>query len=223
MVRVKNLTSDYRYHGGRYNPKLDPSTNIEFAHALCRKFHKYIPDYANFYAESGKLMGSMPFSETVRNTSMIVPDYLESFRGMLYDPISWQCIAYSEEMRSHFEKGKCGHGLDILSMDIIRCRDVGTIPYVKAFDKCVGVTIRRWSDLKPYIVDEYFPLLQAAYSSVHDIDMTIGIISEKKVYGDNGPISACIAGEQFYRSKFGDRFFYTFKDSPCPFTDGTCI
>lgn len=57
------------------------------------------------------------------------------------------------------------------------------------------------------------------YETVFDIDFVVGISLEyTKDY--LGPTSKCIIGTFFDRSKRGDRYFYTNKKSPNPFTEG---
>lgn len=219
--RTKNLTCDREStYCGHYNMSIDLSPDNEFVHGAFRKFHTYIPTFVNFYSEYGEIFDSMPFSNTVGDPSLIAPHYLPVLRGMLYDPIATKCIAYTEEVRSFFAKNECGHGIDLMSLDLMRGRDIGLVPYTKTFERCVGITIGCWDELEPFIMDEYMPLLQQMYSSVHDIDMVVGILAERRMYGHLGAIGACIFGEQFYRMKFGDRFFYTFNDCPYPFKKG---
>lgn len=219
--RSKRLTCEREStYCGHYNASIDVSPDSEFAHGAFRKFHTYVPTFVNFYLENGEIFESMPFSDTVDNPALIAPYYLPVLRGMLYDPIATKCIAYTEEVRSFFAKNKCGHGIDLMSLDLMRGRDVGVVPYVKSFERCVGITIRCWDDLDPFILEEYMPLLQQMYGSVQDIDLIVGVLAEKRTYGNNGVIGACILGEQFYRMKFGDRFFYTFNEGPYPFEEG---
>jgi len=51
--------------------------------------------------------------------------------------------------------------------------------------------------------------LAKAYKSVDDIDLYIGCLAETAVGGSQlGPTAQCVVGEQFLRTKKGDRFFY---------------
>lgn len=223
--RRKNLTYDRRAtHCGQYDPNIDASVNNEFAHGAMRKFHSYVPKIVNLYSENGRKFKTMRLTETVDKPEMIGPNYLSALRGMLYDPIASKCMAYTEELRSHlFASKKFGLGIDLMSLDLMRGRDVGIQPYIKYFERCVGITILCWRDLEPFISHEYLPLLREIYENVEDIDLLVGILAEKRVYGHNGPIGVCILGEQFHSFKFGNRFFYEFEDGPHSFTTGKCI
>lgn len=166
----------------------------------------------------------MRLTETVDKPELIGPNYLSTLRGMLYDSIASKCMAYTEEVRSFLFKSKNGgHGIDLMSLDLMRGRDVGIQPYVKCFERCVGITIRCWCDLEPFISYEYWPLLREIYEHVEDIDLLVGVLAEKRVHGLNGAIGACIFAEQFHSFKYGNRFYYEFEGGPHSFTTGKYI
>ncbi len=51
--------------------------------------------------------------------------------------------------------------------------------------------------------------LQQLYEHVDDVDLFVGMFSERPMKGALvGPITLCIVGDQFARLKKGDRFFY---------------
>lgn len=58
------------------------------------------------------------------------------------------------------------------------------------------------------------------YESVFDVDLFVGLLLENVDGAYSGPVTLAIHEEQFYRLKFGDRFFYSFKDGPNPLTEG---
>lgn len=64
--------------------------------------------------------------------------------------------------------------------------------------------------------------MKTVYNSVFDVDPIVGMYLEIKE-GLLGPTTKCIWAEQFYRFKFGDRFFYSFQKGPYPFTPGIQI
>lgn len=67
--------------------------------------------------------------------------------------------------------------------------------------------------------------LKTIYAGVQDLDVFVGLSLETRDY-DNykyvGPVGKHILGEQFNRSKFGDRFFYCLKNQANPFTLSNC-
>lgn len=102
-------------------------------------------------------------------------------------------------------------GIDLLAIDILRGRDVGVPPYYALLEYCERIEVKDWPDLVPYFPTETLFLLQKMYESVFDVDLLTGTLLEKKeetiFYGRVG---RCIVSEQFYRFKYGDRFFYSF-------------
>lgn len=53
-----------------------------------------------------------------------------------------------------------------------------------------------------------------------DIDLLVGCILEDKDHGETGLVGAYIIEEQFYRFKYGNRFFYSFPNGEYSFTEG---
>jgi len=59
------------------------------------------------------------------------------------------------------------------------------------------------------------------YAHPDDVDLWIGGLSERILPGSiMGPTFTCIVGDQFARSKKGDRFFYDIANQPHSFTPG---
>lgn len=63
-------------------------------------------------------------------------------------------------------------------------------------------------------------LLSSLYESVLDMDLLVGLLLEEKHESLVGPVGSFLMEEQFYRAKFGNRFFYSLTDNPNPFTKG---
>lgn len=63
--------------------------------------------------------------------------------------------------------------------------------------------------------------LRQVYESVDDIDLFVGGMLESGVHGSVlGPTFQSIVGEQFFRTRVGDRFFYSVGDMAHSFTAG---
>lgn len=61
--------------------------------------------------------------------------------------------------------------------------------------------------------------LQKAYKSPFDIDLMVGLLLEQK-YGEyTGVVAGYLFEEQFYRSKFGNRYHYSHPNGPYPMTE----
>lgn len=68
--------------------------------------------------------------------------------------------------------------------------------------------------------------LKNIYAGVQDVDVFVGLSLERRDYDKYkyvGPVGKHILGEQFGRSKFGDRFFYCLKNNGNPFTISNCL
>lgn len=109
-------------------------------------------------------------------------------------------------------------GADTMIIDVMRDRDVGSAPFIDYYEMCFSKKIETWQDLEPYFEKEHFKMLQQLYKNVRDIEIMIGVLFEKRKENYMGKISGCITAEQFYRYKYGDRFFYTHRNSPHKFS-----
>lgn len=68
--------------------------------------------------------------------------------------------------------------------------------------------------------------LKKVYAGVNDLDLYIGLTMEYRDYETYkylGRLGKHIIGEQFRRSKFGDRFFYCLENNGNPFTSGSYL
>lgn len=61
--------------------------------------------------------------------------------------------------------------------------------------------------------------MKKTYKSVEDIDLIAGGLLEKPTKGLFGPTLTCILKDQFERTRSSDRFFFTNKDQPMPFSE----
>lgn len=217
----KNLTCRRVDAGcGAYDASVDASTIDEAAHASFRHSHALVPDNVNFIANNGSKLKTMKLSDTVDKASLIETNYNDILRGMLYDRAEEKRLGYSKELRNLLFINKCDIGIDLFSIDMMRGRDFGVPPYIDFFTTCGLAAIKSWSNLKKYFSDRNFQLLKDIYEDFEDIDLLVGVMLERKSCGQNGVIGACTVGELFARHKTGNRFFYSFKDSPYPFSVG---
>lgn len=60
--------------------------------------------------------------------------------------------------------------------------------------------------------------LQQVYKSPLDVDLLVGLLLEEKLGTYAGPVGTYILEEQFYRFKYGNRFYYSHENNPHPFT-----
>lgn len=112
-------------------------------------------------------------------------------------------------------------GVDQFIIDVMRSRDSGTAPYIKYYGPCLSKKISYWSDLEPYFERQHFEQLKRLYEHIEDIDLVVGLLLEKHVKSSQyGVIATCLIAEEYYRFKYGDRFFYSLPTNPYKFTTG---
>lgn len=115
---------------------------------------------------------------------------------------------FSPSVHEKLFAGRRAWGLDLVSLNINRGRDHGLPGYVTALENCLERTITGgWAAMKEFFEPQVLRALQEVYQSIFDIDLYIGGISEKKAPGAQvGPVFQCIIGEQFFATRYGDRW-----------------
>ncbi len=112
-----------------------------------------------------------------------------------------------EELRSFlfFEDAIGGPGIDLAALNIQRGRDHGLDDYNAYRQYFLGNAATTFADINPDVVDE----LSTAYSDVNDIDIWVGLLSEKPQAGSVlGPSITAILKDQFQRVRDGDYYYY---------------
>ncbi|CAO4377381.1 unnamed protein product [Caenorhabditis nigoni] len=106
-------------------------------------------------------------------------------------------------------RGKNASGVDLISVNIMRGRDVGLLPYVK-YRSLVGLTsVNTWNDLSSTFSAANLAALKTVYADPADIDLFTGLVMETPLAGGQlGPTASWIIAEQFRALKTGDRFYY---------------
>lgn len=135
----------------------------------------------------------------------------------------------TSQILNKFFKNHQGIGIDLLSIDIVRGRDHGIPAYYKFRKMCrMPQNIKVFNDLYPEVPLKIIKQLRQTYKSVYDVDLLVGGALESILHNETdendapyfGPTLQCIIGEQFYRLKMGDSYFYTNPKSPHKFTHG---
>lgn len=163
----------------------------------------------------------MQLNDTIMGSAVLEQLYEPVMRGLLHDPI--RIGTYPSYMRNElFNNGNAdGIGLDLLAVDIARGRDHGLAPYHVYLTAATGgrVRVSGWDDLAGHFSAESVRALQQVYACSMDVDLLVGLLLEEKRGELAGPVGRYIVEEQFYRFKYGNRFFYSLVDGPRPFAD----
>ncbi|BFZ09118.1 hypothetical protein BsWGS_12158 [Bradybaena similaris] len=201
-----------------YDPGIDPRMTIAFGSAAFRYGHSTIPSYFPMgnkqiqlkllFSQNGYIIDH--FEDTlagmagVSNTS---DRYIESVDRFISDGVS----------KFLFFNNITGKGLDLVSINIQRGRDVGLPPYYKWREYCGLRPLTGFDDVEAMGPD--VGQLAQVYRSIHDIDLFTGMLHEPVTIGIVGPTIRCILGRQFQRLKHGDRWFFDNNERNTRFTD----
>lgn len=110
-------------------------------------------------------------------------------------------------------------GLDVLAVDIQRGRDHGLPGYTQYRTLCGLPAVSSFQQLSDVMPEETIEKLAKLYENSGDIDLVIGLMAESPVPGSLlGPTAICIIKEQLWRTKAGDRYFYSHQDEAGKFT-----
>ncbi|KAL4142196.1 hypothetical protein QTP88_004702 [Uroleucon formosanum] len=208
-----------------YDPTINPSATQEFSTAGFRILHSLIPVQFNFMNEDYKIEYSVNVTDWMRESNLlpIENNFDKLLKGFLETPGRLLQPSYNFFI-SNFMLAKINEppytGRDLLTIDIVRGRDVGLQPYNYVRHLCGYPLANDFEDLADLIHIKDIIKLKELYNTVNDIDLMVGILLEKHSDGAIvGPTARCIIADGFYRFKAGDRFFYDVRGQPGSFTD----
>ncbi|VVC27283.1 Haem peroxidase,Haem peroxidase, animal type [Cinara cedri] len=207
-----------------YDPTVDPSMAQELSSAAIRVLHTIIPVQFNFMSNEYNIDYSINITDWMANPDLlpIGNNFDKLFKGFLETPGRITQPSYNFFISNYmfsFPKQPAYTGLDLLSIDIARGRDVGLQPYNQVRHLCGRSLANDFDDLVDLIHIKDINTLKELYHSVNDIDLMVGLLLEKLSDGAIvGPTAQCLIADGFYRFKVGDRFFYDVQGQPGSFT-----
>ncbi len=128
-------------------------------------------------------------------------------------------LHFTKEITEHlFQRGN-KHGENLAALNIQRSRDHGLPGYNAYREFCGFPAAASFEDTSNEIQNkENRRTLERFYRSPDLVELWLAGLSETPVPGAVvGPILRCVVGEQFKRSRDGDRFFYENKEIFTPF------
>ncbi|XP_050432036.1 peroxidase-like [Adelges cooleyi] len=220
--RVNQLLPQKNGFDDNYNQSENPNTFTSFTSAAFRAMHSYIQGKLNLVNESRKTKAKIVLSDFFLRTDLVQKDdnYDSFTRGMLTQQAQGQDRFFTAEVSDKLFKGTSPFGgQDLISIDIQRGREYGEPSYNVFRQLCGLPKATSFNEFLDQIDKENVDALASLYENVDDVDFYVGGMLEKSKPGSIfGHTFQCVIGENFFRWKFGDRFYYEFGNQPGSFT-----
>lgn len=193
-----------------YDAAVDPQISGLFSGAAFRIGHSMSPGELWRLNEDGTptVDGPVSLGESFFNPDLIVQDGIEPYLlGMGQQPIEAVDTQLRNELRNFLFGPPGAGGLDLISLNIQRGRDLGLPSYNQAR---VDVGLPAATSFADVTSDTAIQAqLASVYSSVDDLDVIVGGLAEDHPVGSLvGELFGTILTDQFARTRDGDRFWY---------------
>ncbi|XP_018334642.1 peroxidase-like, partial [Agrilus planipennis] len=203
-----------------FNERIDPTISNSFATAALRFINSLMEGNLKLYKENRSSNTSISLSNFFNKpTSLEKPGFLDALiRGLATQASQKLDLNVVDEVTTLLYRSG-SYGYDVLSLDIQRGRDHGLPSYTSYRTLCGLPEVSSFDDLDDVIPQKTINILKEVYGDPRDIDLLIGGLSERPVRDSLlGPTFSCIITDQMWRTKHGDRYFYTNANQPKPFT-----
>ncbi|XP_026731939.1 peroxidase-like isoform X1 [Trichoplusia ni] len=135
-------------------------------------------------------------------------------KGMVNQNSQQLDLNYDDDLR-HQWLGE----LDVLAIDVQRGRDHGLPGYTQYRALCGLPAVSSFQQMTDVIPQETVNKLSEVYEQPGDIDLVVGLMAETPVQNSLlGPTAICLIKEQLWRTKTGDRYFYSHQEEAGKFT-----
>ncbi|XP_065209382.1 uncharacterized protein LOC135837881 [Planococcus citri] len=227
MMTKLELYSSTTGHWEKYNSSIDATIANNFAASSFRFAHTLIPRLMKLVANDTSSPEYVEMHKMLFNPFGLYKGDLDAIiRGALNTDIEKADNYFTTQLtenlfRSH-SKPNTTHsfGLDLVALNIQRGRDHGlpTYPYWRQY--CGFQQVTTFEDLRGVFDEESLNIISTIYKSVDEIDLYTGSLSEYPIEnGLLGPTLTCLISDQFFRLKYGDRFWYETNEKPQRFTE----
>ena len=212
----------------QYNSSIDATVSNAFAAAVFRFGHSMITENVSM-ADSAcprQTVMSQPLESVFFKPSLVTdPEKLVmSLAGLSHEVSNKPGPNFASSVNGklfiHRESGATV-GLDLVSINIHRGRDHG-LPGYNYFRPLCGLRrAENFTDLVDVMTQNQAVQLSSVYDHVDDVDLYIAGMMESPVSGSLlGPTFSCIISDQMFRTRLGDRFFYSHTSSASNFNQG---
>ena len=182
-----------------YDQHIDPRITNEFSTAAFRFGHSLIPRLINVYTKVGRQVNrSFKLKDAFNNPEMLrSPGMVDGLVvGLTRDKMEQFDTGFVEDLTNHLFDGDSNGGMDLVALNIQRGRDHGLPGYNKYREICNLGRANSFSDFSQQMSLSRAQQLQRLYSSVEDVDLFVGIFSERPSRDAMvGPTALCLIGD----------------------------
>ncbi|XP_028168588.1 peroxidase-like isoform X1 [Ostrinia furnacalis] len=193
-----------------YNSDLDPTITNSFATAAFHFVNSLFDQDIEVEGHSSRLVDGYFKPEMVAQKGMMQ----KLVKGMVTQKSQGLDFNYDDDLRHRWLGG-----LDVLAIDIQRGRDHGLPGYSQYRVLCGLSQATTFQHLTDVIPQETVDKLSQLYEAPGDVDLVVGMMAETPLPGSLlGPTATCFLKEQLWRTRSGDRYFYSHTDEAGSFT-----
>jgi peroxidase len=220
FITKNNLRSRTKgYHP--YDEEIPNIVIISFSNPIFRIFHSALQGVIGLYNYHLDPTSYINLTDYMNSPGILEQEnhFDELILGVITQPMQTIDTYYTAQISERLFSFGRPYGTDLNSIDIQRARDHAVPGYPTILYGCTGIEVNDFDDLADIWPEENIEKVRQIYTSVDDIDLFIGVNFENKPEGHRmSPVLECIIGEQFYRWKNGDRFWYEVEGQPHSFT-----
>lgn len=210
----KALDDLYDSYDTGYNSDVDPTITNSFATAAFHFVNSMLDQDIELVADDN--VTSLRLGHTYyKPESVVQKKGLERIlRGMVSQKMQALDFNYDDDLRHQWLGG-----LDVLAVDVQRGRDHGLPSYTQYRVLCGLTAVTSFQHLSDVMPQEVVDKLSELYEQPGDIDLVVGMMAEIHLPDSLlGPTATCFIKEQLWRTRAGDRYFYSHADEAGSFT-----
>ncbi|XP_045535396.1 peroxidase isoform X2 [Papilio machaon] len=206
----KSFDEMYDSYDTGYNSDIDPTVTNSFATAAFHFVNTLFDQDIEFVDVDNNVVAERLKDNYFKPELITAKGGLEKLlRGMVSQKSQNSDLNYDDDLRHHWLGG-----LDVLAIDIQRGRDHGLPGYVQYRTLCGLPHATDFQQLSDVIPQQTVDKLSKLYDRVVDIDLVVGMMAETPLPGSLlGTTATCLIKEQLWRTRSGDRYFYTHSEA----------